>query len=388
MAFTGYLSQFSLPELFRFLEEGYKTGLLTIRKLNSNNSQSKHSQSNYLPSNYSPSTDSSSNNLHPNLITETHYIWLQQGRILAAAESLDNQGLISILSKRGWNKSNLTLKDFEEHSSTKTTMGLYLKSQGIVKAEQLMLLFRAQVTEKISPLFELNNAEFNFEANSSLPLAEMTGLSIPATEATLMGLRNLEEWNQLSAKLPDPTSSILAKTKERPKIRLEYKESQVWKYANGSSSVQKISEELKFPLEKVQQIAFRLIVSNLVEEVFMLKGSNSLGSRDNLGEQLQNHSSNNKVKVFSETDALSKVTETKDTENKVKELQYQQNTQNLSTQNLVNSSYSKLSQTRRQENSSVTSSKLGTELDTVSKTNMSQSFLQNLVGFLQEKIEN
>ncbi len=389
MAFTGYLSQFSLPELFRFLEEGYKTGLLTIRKLNSNNSQSKHSQSNYLPSNYSPSTDSSSNNLHPNLITETHYIWLQQGRILAAAESLDNQGLISILSKRGWNKSNLTLKDFEEHSSTKTTMGLYLKSQGIVKAEQLMLLFRAQVTEKISPLFELNNAEFNFEANSSLPLAEMTGLSIPATEATLMGLRNLEEWNQLSAKLPDPTSSILAKTKERPKIRLEYKESQVWKYANGSSSVQKISEELKFSLEKVQQIAFRLIVSNLVEEVFMLNGSNSLGSRNKLEEEQQNHSSgNDKVKVVSETDILSKITETKDTESKVKELQYQQNTQNLSTQNLVNSSYSKLSQTRKQENSSVASPKLGTELDTVSKTNMSQSFLQNLVGFLQEKIEN
>ncbi|MEO0970656.1 MAG: DUF4388 domain-containing protein, partial [Cyanobacteria bacterium J06639_18] len=42
MAFTGYLSQFSLPELFRFLEEGYKTGLLTIRQLNSNISQSKH----------------------------------------------------------------------------------------------------------------------------------------------------------------------------------------------------------------------------------------------------------------------------------------------------------------------------------------------------------
>ena len=384
MAFTGYLSQFSLPELFRFLEEGYKTGLLTIRQLNSNISQSKHSQSNY-----SPSTDSRSNNLHPNLTTETYYIWLQQGRIIAAAESLDNQGLISILSKRGWNKSNLTLKDFEKHSSTKTTMGLYLKSQGIVKAEQLMLLFRAQVTEKISPLFELNNAEFNFEANSPLPLAEMTGLSIPATEATLMGLRNLEEWNQLSAKLPDPTSSILAKTQERPKIRLEYKESQVWKYANGSSSVQKISEELKFPLEKVQQIAFRLIVSNLVEEVFMLNASNSRGSKDELGEQRQSHSSNNdKVKVFSETDTLSKITEAKDTDSKVKELQYQQSTQNLSTQNLVNSSYSKLSQTRKQENSSVASPKLETELDTVSKTNMSQSFLQNLVGFLQEKIEN
>lgn len=365
MAFTGYLSQFSLPELFRFLEEGYKTGLLTIYKLSSRELSSSKLTSSSLHSNNLASSQS-----HSNLTTEANYIWLQQGRILAAAKCLDNQGLISTLTKRGWNKNCLTLKDFE-NSSTKTTMGLYLKSQGVVKAEQLMLLFRAQVTDKISPLFQLENAEFNFEANAPLPLAEMTGLSIPATEATLMGLRNLEDWSQLTAKLPDPTSSILAKTQERPKIRLEYTESQVWKYANGNSSVQKISEELQFPLEKVQQIAFRLIVSNLAEEVFMSKNSNS----------------NNRtpVKVFSGVDASNKVTESKVIENRVAELHCHQ-----SAQDLVTPAYSKLSPTTKncqQENSSVASPILESDLDTVAKTNMSQSFLQNLVGFLQKKIE-
>lgn len=370
MAFTGYLSQFSLPELFRFLEEAHETGLLTIHKLSS----SKLSSSD-LPSSLSGS----------NLITEASYIWLQQGRILAAAESLNDGDLISTLTKRGWNKNCLTLNDFE-NSSTKTTMGLYLKSQGVVKAEQLMLLFRAQITDKISPLFRLADAQFNFEANAQIPLAEMTGLSIPATEATLIGLRNLEEWSQLTAKLPDPTSSILAKTQERPKVRLEYTESQVWKYADGNSSVQKISEELQFPLEKVQRIAFRLIISNLAEEVFMSKSNNNT-NRD-------------RVKVFSEVNTSNKVvqnkvaenktTENKTTENRFTELQYHQNTQK-SARNLVTPAYSQLSpksKNCKQENSSAASSILEPDLDTVSKTNMSQSFLQNLVGFLQEKIEN
>ena len=339
MPFTGYLSKFSLPELLLFLEEGHKTGLLTIRKLSSSKSP-------------------------PNLTTEAHYIWFQQGRILAAADRLDNQGLISILIKRGWYSDRSILKSFENQNlSTKTTMGLYFKSQGIVKAEQLILLFRAQVTENISPLFQLQDAEFNFESNASLPFAEMTGLSMPATEATLMGLRSLQQWSQLAGKLPDSTSSILAKVQGVPKIRLEYTESQVWKYANGNSSLQKISEELQLSLEKVQQIAFRLIVSNLAEEVFILKSASK--------------ATDDTVKEFTQLD----------TSNKFKELDKRKNSLNLAA-----TSYSKVSPANKKdcerENSSVANQTLDPNLDTVAKTNVSQSFLQNLVGFLQNKIDN
>lgn len=352
MAFTGYLSQFSLPELFQFLEEGYKTGLLTIRKLSSGK----------LPSSKLPS----------NLTTQAYYIWLQQGRILAAAERLDNQGLISILAKRGWYSDRSILKDFDfKNSSTKTTMGLYLKSQGIVKAEQLMFLFRAQVTEKISPLFQLKDAEFSFESNAPLPLAEMTGLSIPATEATLMGLRSLQDWSQLAAKLPDSTSSILAKSQERPKIRLEYTESQVWKYVDGTSSLHKISQELQLPLEKIRQIAFRLIVSNLAEEVFMLKSTiRTTGDR---------------VKAPTELDTSKLDTSKLDTLNS-KQLHYRQNTENLVTP--ADLKVSPTNKSHNRENNSTANQILESQLDTVTKTNVSQSFLQSLVGFLQDKIEN
>ena len=349
MVFTGYLSQFSLPELFQFLEEGYKTGLLTISKLSS--------------------SELTSSKLLSNFTTEAYYIWLQQGRILAAAEGLDNQGLISMLAKRGWYNNYFSLKDFDlKNSSSKTTMGLYLKSQGIVKAEQLMLLFRAQITEKISPLFQLKDAEFNFDSNAPLPLAEMTGLSIPATEATLMGLRSLQDWSQLAAKLPDPNSSILAKSQEKPRIRLEYTESQVWKYLDGTSPLYKISEELQLPLEKIRQIAFRMIISNLAEEVFMSKSANN--------------TTGDRLKASTELD-----TSNLDTLNESKKLHKPQNIENL-----VTPADSKVLPRNKQshncENNSTANQTLDPELDAIAKTNVSKSFLQSLVSFLQDKIES
>jgi len=39
MAFNGYLAEFSLPEIFQFLEQGHKTGSLTIRTLPTAQSQ-------------------------------------------------------------------------------------------------------------------------------------------------------------------------------------------------------------------------------------------------------------------------------------------------------------------------------------------------------------
>lgn len=71
MALTGYLSEYSLPEIFQFVEQGYKTGLLSI--------QSDASQQ-----------------------QEKYYLWFQAGRIIAVADQLDNKCLLSMLNQRGW----------------------------------------------------------------------------------------------------------------------------------------------------------------------------------------------------------------------------------------------------------------------------------------------
>lgn len=240
MAFTGNLAEFPLPKIFQFLEQGNNTGLLTIRIL---------------------AADLTA-------VVQVYYIWLYQGRIVAAGDRLDEKGLLSMIAQRGWVSEDVALR-MAEICPVNTPIGLCLKFQGLLQAEQLKLLFRTQVVEQVSALFELKDGQFEFDAKATLPLAEMTGMSLPATEATLLGLRTLRDWSALAEKLPDPTSVLSSKNTSQPQPQLDSLEWQVWQLGNGTISLQIIAKQLGLAVEKVQQIAFRLLMSNLAEEVFL-----------------------------------------------------------------------------------------------------------------------
>ena len=244
MAVTGYLAEFSLPELFQFLDQGHKTGLLTINGL---------------------SVDRNRN-------SQSHYIWVHEGRIVAAAASLDEKGLLSMISQRGW-LSDRVVSRLAQVFSNKTPMGLCLKSHGLLEAEQLKVLFKSQVLRRVCALFQLQDGQFEFQTKVPLPLAEMTGLSVPATEATLMSLRALRDWTALKDKLPAPTSGLTSVITGQPRFRLDALEWQVWEFAKGTVSLEAIAQQLRLPVEKVQQAAFRLSVLSLAEEVPLIAPS-------------------------------------------------------------------------------------------------------------------
>ena len=249
MTFTGHLSEFSLPEIFQFLEQGHKTGSLTIRTL----------------------PDETNDKV------QVHYIWLHQGRIVAAADRLDNKGLVSMIAQLGFVSEELALKVSQSCPINKP-MGLYFKSQGLLQPEQLKLLFRNQVVEQVSCLFELKDGQFEFDS-TTLPTAEMTGMSLSAIEATLISLRTLQDWTVLAEKLPDASQALSSVSAGKPQLRLDSLEWQVWEFANGSISLRKIAEQLGLPVEKVQHIAFQLIVANLVEEVPLIAApTNAMGA--------------------------------------------------------------------------------------------------------------
>jgi hypothetical protein len=149
-------------------------------------------------------------------------------------------------------------------------LGLCLKSQGLVQAEQLKLLFNSQVLRPVCALFQIKDGQFRFEPISALPLGEMTGLSMSATEVILIGLRALRDWSALAEKLPDPTSGLSGLSTKQPKLQLNAQEWQVWEFANGEVSLEKIANQLNLTVETVLQIAFRLIVVGLAEEHFMV----------------------------------------------------------------------------------------------------------------------
>jgi hypothetical protein len=246
MAITGHLAEFSLPEIFQFLDQGHKTGLLTIRD---------------VP------------DVQPEQL-RLHYIWFNQGRVVAAANRLDQHGLVSLISQRGWLGDRAATR-LAQSCPVGTPMGLCLKSQGVLQAEQLKLLFYTQVMRQVCALFELKDGIFNFESSAALPTAEMTGLSAPAVEVTLAGLRALRDWSALEDKLPDVTSGLTSTITGKPQLKIDQMEWRVWEFTNGTTPLKTIANSLRLSAEKIQQIAFRLIVVGLAEEVPLVTTSKS-----------------------------------------------------------------------------------------------------------------
>lgn len=180
-----------------------------------------------------------------------------------------------MIAQRGWISERVISRVIQINAcSINTPIGLCLKSQGLLQPEQLKLLFNTQVLRQVCALFQIKDALFSFDPTAKLPLAEMTGLSMAASEVILMGLRALQDWTALADKLPDRTSglsSLIAK----PQIRLETQEWQVWEFVNGNISLENIANQLRISVETVQQIAFRLIVVGLTEEHFMVATSST-----------------------------------------------------------------------------------------------------------------
>jgi hypothetical protein len=244
MSITGNFADFSLPELLQFLDQGKKTGVLHVEL----------------------SSDKNQTNAQP-----TYYIWLHQGRVVAASDRLDQQGLTLMIAQRGWISERVISR--VTHISAcfiNSPLGLCLKSQNLIQPEQLKLLFNSQVLRPVCALFQIKDGSFKFEPIVVLPLGEMTGLSMSATEVILIGLRALRDWNALAEKLPDPTSGLSGLSAKQPKLQLNAQEWQVWEFANGEVPLAKIANQLNLTVEIVLQIAFRLIVIGLAEEHFMV----------------------------------------------------------------------------------------------------------------------
>ncbi len=244
MSMTGYLSEFTLSELFQLMAEGNKSGLLTI-----GDSKIPHA-----------------------LNCHKYYIWFNQGQIIAAANSLDNRGLISLIEQRGWLNGQLDI--IPTIANRQIPLGLSLKSENLLQAEQLKLLFQVQVMQPITELFTWKKGWFDFKKQTNFPTAEMTGLTRSATEVLLAGLRSLRDWSALEEKLPAPNSGLISLMPGKPQLQLDSAEGRVWKFAQGQVSIKDIAKRLNTSVKSVQQIALRLILANLAQEAAVVEPAN------------------------------------------------------------------------------------------------------------------
>lgn len=151
MFIKGSFTDFSLLEILQFIEEGRKTGLLAVRAL---------SESSVTPL--------------------VHYIWVCEGRIVAASYYLDSQGLVRLIEQHQWVSDRVLEKLVRWCYLLGEPLGNYLKNQGVLRAEQLQKLFNIQVLNQVFALFQLKDGTFEFHQNVQIPTQELTGLSVAA----------------------------------------------------------------------------------------------------------------------------------------------------------------------------------------------------------------
>ncbi|MFN4280760.1 DUF4388 domain-containing protein [Thermosynechococcus sp.] len=240
MKITGYLSEFSLGEIFRFLEQGQKTGCLSIKPIEAENAF--------------------------RLPPQKCYIFFRVGQIVAASRELDHQGLQQLIEQRGFLHVTTIQRILKLYPLTQP-LGLALKTQGALDSQQLQLLFKYQVLTPIPELFSLAEGWFKFDAHHPLPLAEMTGLSAPPRDVALAGLRLLQDWTPLMDKLPLPDSTMISLSEGQPPCRLNPLEWRVWEYVDKTVTLEGIAQALNLPTLEVQKICFRLMMAGLVEEI-------------------------------------------------------------------------------------------------------------------------
>lgn len=157
MSITGSLTDFSLPEISQFLERGQKSGLLTFCGF---------PESQAMPLSFV-------------------YIWVDQGNIVAAANQLNDRGLVSLIEQYQW-ASNRVVTKLAQFCPPDKPLGLYLRSQGALQTEQLKHLFQVQVVQQICTLFQLKDTQFKFVLNAPMPGREMTGLSVSVVAIKVM----------------------------------------------------------------------------------------------------------------------------------------------------------------------------------------------------------
>jgi Domain of unknown function (DUF4388) len=247
MTISNSFRNFSLAELFQLIEQGRKSGCLTV-----------------WASSETQDAD----------IKGQYYIWFIQGRIVSVSNSLARKDLISKISSIG-----CLSKDFIEKFSRALPqgkpLGLSLKTQGMLTSDQLSLLFSSQI-QQIKQLFEIHQGVFKLDSKAAIPWQELTGLSIGTIEVALMALRNLRNWENLAEALPEKDSGIKVIPYNQPQVRLNYLELQLLEWAQGTVPLKRIARQINKPITLVQQAAFRLMIADLVEEIPLVTSIPSL----------------------------------------------------------------------------------------------------------------
>jgi Domain of unknown function (DUF4388) len=250
MSMTGSLETFSLPELFRLIDSGAKTGQLIIQP----------------PLNH-PALD-----LNHNYQPSTYHLWFHKGRLITTVNhGLNHECLVSLIKNSGWLSSRV-IEKLAEICPAEVPLGNYLSKMKVLETEKLKLLFQLQL-HQVYQLFNLNSGQFQLEVYSpekltsaSMPWMDMTGISMQASQVNLLALRIMRNWSSFAHKLPEKNSA-LQQLIHQPKFPLTALEQEVWQMALSNISLEQLAQSKNISLLEIRKAAFCLMMARLVEEI-------------------------------------------------------------------------------------------------------------------------
>lgn len=246
MNIKSSLASFSLIELLQLIDSGSKSGMLSIYTPPESQIVGKKS---------------------------TYHLWFDTGKLVAVTINTDKSDLITSIESHGWLKRRV-IERLENLCPKDVALGTYLKNNGVLKPEQLQLLFQIKL-EQIYHIFENASPESNYQVTfvrisnaKALPLMEMTGIKISARQIALLALRKVKKWDNISSLhiLPAP-NSVLEKLVKKPDFDLDPLELSIWKKADGKTSISRIAKQLHQSLTNVQRAAFKLVVAGVLSEI-------------------------------------------------------------------------------------------------------------------------
>lgn len=248
MLVDGYLSQYSLAEIFNLIQAAKKNGVLSIEPRDGLTDPSMPGSMLEIP---------------------CYYVSFQGGRVMSIFYGLEyeNQDLLATIAKRQWIPLDQLQELKRKLNGITIPWGLQLKVWEIISVDRLKLLFDIQVLSQLAKIFQISEGKFRFDPHAELNYPEMTGLSVSARNAVLLGLRELQDWNGLTNKLPAPESKLQRFSSQLQDSLLENDEELVWQLALGEMSMLEIAAQLNLKIDRVRQIGFRLCSISLIDEV-------------------------------------------------------------------------------------------------------------------------
>lgn len=240
MKLNGYLSEYSLAEVFNLIHENNATGLLSVIPMTHENSI---------------------NNEKP------YYLWFENSNLITITTGLDGGELLRKIEQINLITSAQMKFLKPQIHQLPQPLGVYLRSRNVLDVEQLKLLFKLQTIAPICKIFRATDRQYVFESNLLPVNAELTGLRSPVQELAMLGLRSLKDWISLSDKLPDPNYALQRWSSQQPNFELDRHELQLWKLADGKTPLTKLATKMELSIDVVCQISYRLIMSKLVQSV-------------------------------------------------------------------------------------------------------------------------